>query len=107
MKLVIAIVNKDDANSVAAALLSGGFHATKLATTGGFLRMGNTTFLVGVDEKDVGKVTDIIKQHSSRRMQMLSNINLYATNDSMTSNVEVAVGGATIFVVDVEKFEKI
>lgn len=106
MKLCIAIVNNDDASVVGEELLQNGFHATKMASTGGFLRMGNTTFLVGVDEKDVDKVIGIIKQNSSRRMQLISESSGYVRDDNVHENLQVTVGGATVFVVDVDRFEK-
>ncbi|MBQ2676565.1 MAG: cyclic-di-AMP receptor [Clostridia bacterium] len=107
MKLVLAIVNKDDSNSVANGLTQGGFSATKLATTGGFLKMGNTTFLIGVDEHEVSKVMEIIRERSSRRTQAMPELNTYATQEYLPPNVEVTVGGATVFVLDVEQFHKL
>ena len=52
-KLIIAIVQDEDASRLIAELMNEGFSATKLATTGGFLRSGNTTLLVGVSEEDL------------------------------------------------------
>lgn len=106
MKLVIAIVNNDDASDVGSELLQNGFPATKMASTGGFLRMGNTTFLVGVPEHDVDGVIEIIKKNSSKRMQLVSNANAYSA-DNAAQNVQVTVGGATVFVVDVDRFVKL
>ena len=64
MKLVLAIVNKDDSGTVSSALTKEGFSVTKLATTGGFLMSGNTTFLVGIDDNRVEEVLAIIEKHS-------------------------------------------
>ena len=50
MKLIIAIVQDEDASRLISQLMNDGFGVTKLATTGGFLRAGNTTLLVGVDD---------------------------------------------------------
>ncbi len=50
MKLILAIVNDDDATSVSNALNKDGISATKLATTGGYLKAGNTTFIIGVED---------------------------------------------------------
>ena len=61
MKLIFAIVNNDDAPSVSSALTKSGYSVTKLATTGGFLKVGNTTFLIGVDEQKVDAVLEIIR----------------------------------------------
>lgn len=71
MKLIFAIVNKDDSGSVSSALTRAGFSVTKLATTGGFLMAGNTTFLMGTDDSRVDEVVSIIGQHSRKRTQMV------------------------------------
>lgn len=107
MKLVIAIINDDDCPSVLGGLSDGGFGATKLSTTGGFLRSGNATLLIGVEEEDLDKVFDILKAHSSRRKQMIAPFQPMGTADFVVPPVEISVGGATVFVVDVDKFMRI
>ena len=107
MKLILAIVSRDDAGSVSSALTKAGYQATKLATTGGFLKMGNTTLLIGVDSQDVPKVMEIIRKHSCRRSQPMPEMSTYAGPEYIPSPVEVTVGGATVFVLDVERFEKL
>lgn len=108
MKLVIAIINSDDANTVITNLTQNGYQTTKLSTSGGFLRAGNVTLLIGVDDKKLDNVIDIIGEFSSQRKKITPVNNTYI-GDSMLSSmpVEVTVGGATIFVVDVEQFYKI
>ena len=106
MKLIIAIVNKDDSNVVSSALTRGGFSVTKLATTGGFLQAGNTTFLVGTDDTRVDEVLSIIEKHSKKRTQMVPTTN-YGTANYASFPVEVTVGGATVFVMSVDRYEKI
>lgn len=107
MKLVIAVVNHDDSAAVARALTQGGFSHTKLSTTGGFLMAGNTTFLVGVDEEKVQQVIDIIHQYSFSRKQMIPTTTEMSYGYYPSMPVEVVVGGATIFVVDIERFERV
>ena len=107
MKLVIAIVDYDDANSVVQNLSKKGFSSTKLATTGGFLLAGNVTILIGVDDKKVQTVIDIIKECSHSRKQMIPITTELAFGYYPATPVEVTVGGATLFVVDVDRFEKI
>ena len=102
MKLVMAIVNKDDSGVVSSALTKKGFSVTKLATTGGFLMSGNTTFLLGVDESRVDEVISIIEKHSKKRSQMVPSTSAYSSFP-----MEVTVGGATVFVMDVERYEKL
>ena len=107
MKLVIAIINRDDAGAVTQSLTKKGFSSTRLSTTGGFLLSGNVTILVGVDQEKVQEVIDIIKEHSHSRKQMIpaSTEMNYGYYPAMP--VEVTVGGATIFVVDIERFEHV
>lgn len=104
MKLVIAIVNRDDANDVTRSLAKEGIYSTKLASSGGFLLAGNVTVLIGVEEEKVQSVIDIIHEHSHSRKQLIPTTAemgmVYAPMP-----VEVTVGGATIFVVDVERYE--
>ena len=107
MKLVMAIVNNDDANRVQKALANGGFFATKLATTGGFLMAGNTTFIIGAEDEKIEAILEILRQHSKRRYERLETINVSDGSFSAPAATEVMVGGATVFVLDVERFEKI
>ncbi len=107
MKLVYAIVNNDDSAIVSSALTKEGFFATKLASTGGFLLSGNTTFMVCTEEENVDKVIDIISQKCKKRTQMVPSSAAYGVGMYSAVPVEVTVGGATIFVTNVERFEKI
>lgn len=108
MKLIFAVVNNDDSHAVSTALTQNGFQATKLASTGGFLMSGNTTFMICSADGDVDKVIDLISRHSHKRKQFVPNSASYGVGSNYTSfPVEVSVGGATIFVTDIERFEKI
>lgn len=106
MKLILAIVNSDDSNVVQTELTKSGFSATKMATTGGFLMAGNTTFMIGADDEKVDEVVDIIKRFSKRRNQIIPSTNDFGTGLYGAFPSEVTVGGATVFVLDVERFEK-
>ena len=106
MKMIFAIVNKDDSGAVSSALTRGGFSVTKLATTGGFLMAGNTTFLVGTEDDRVDDVIAIVEKQSKKRTQMVPSTT-YGASEYTAYPVEVTVGGATIFVMDVERFEKV
>ena len=107
MKLILAIVSSDDSSMVSSALTKNGFSVTKLATTGGFLMAGNVTVLVGVDEEKVQAVIDIIREHSHSRRQMIPSTTEMSYGYYPSMPVEVVVGGATIFVVDIERFERV
>lgn len=107
MKLIYAIVNNDDSHAVSTNLTRNGFFATKLASTGGFLMAGNTTFLTCCEDGSVDSVIEIIKKHSRKRTQFIPSAASFS-GDAMPVNypTEVSVGGATIFVTDIERFEK-
>lgn len=109
MKLIIAVVQDQDVNKLLSALMEKGYGATKLASTGGFLRQGNTTLLIGTKESEVNEVAGIIKEICHTRKQLVSPMAAVERTVSsyIPSPVEVEVGGATIFVVQVESFEKI
>lgn len=112
MKLIHAIVHSEDGDTVTEELNVQGFSVTKLATTGGFLRRGNTTLLIGTDEDKVEQVIDIIKKECGKREQVVYNMpythshGVPVTSYS-TVPTTVDVGGATIFILDVERFEKV
>ncbi|MBQ2755502.1 MAG: cyclic-di-AMP receptor [Oscillospiraceae bacterium] len=106
MKLVLAIVSSDDSSAVSSALTKERFSVTKLATTGGFLMAGNTTFLVGVEDEDVDRVIDTVAKHSKKRKQIVPSAT-YGVGMYASFPVEVTVGGGTIFVLDVDRFEKV
>lgn len=107
MKLIMAIVSNDDSAKVQAALTKEKFQVTRLATTGGFLMAGNTTFICGTDDDKVDAVIDIIGRHSKKRTQMVPSSASYGVGMYTSFPVEVTIGGATIFVMDVSRFEKI
>ena len=108
MKLIIAILQDEDAGEAISHLNEAGFQVTRLATKGGFLRAGNTTLLAGVENEKVDEAIKIIEENSKARTQ-------YATLPSscgamhgfILAPIEVKVGGATVFVVDVERFERL
>lgn len=105
MKLILAIVSSDDSGQLISVLTKNGFSVTKLATTGGFLRSGNTTVIVGVEEEKVDEVFSIIKSTCSTRKQITTN--QVPFGGVMPYPIEVEVGGATVFVLDVDSFTKL
>ena len=109
MKLIIAIVQDEDASRLVSTLMADGYRVTKLATTGGFLRSGNTTLLVGVEDDKLQNAMDIIEKVCKSRKQIATSPAPIsgATGVFVPYPIEVTVGGATIFVLDVEQFTKI
>ena len=106
MKLIFAIVSSDDSSSVQGGLTKAGFSVTKLATTGGFLMSGNTTLLIGVEDEKVDDVIKIIADNSRKRTKMVPSTASFSAGMYAGMPVQVTVGGATIFVMNVERFEK-
>ncbi len=71
MKLILAIVSNDDAPAVSTALTKNNFYITRLATTGGFLRAGNTTIIVGTEDENVDRVIELIGSEAKRRTEIV------------------------------------
>ncbi|GAK04845.1 nitrogen regulatory protein P-II GLNB family [Geomicrobium sp. JCM 19037] len=72
MKLIVSVVQDKDSNRLSTALVENDYRATKLASTGGFLKAGNTTFLIGVEDDLVADVLDIIKENCESREQLVA-----------------------------------
>ena len=108
MKLIIAIVQDEDASRLVGNLMSEGYSVTKLATTGGFLRAGNTTLLIGIDNEKMDNVMKIIENVCKSRKQIATSPSPISgtTGVYVPYPVEVMVGGATVFVLDVAQFVK-
>ncbi|WP_119317408.1 cyclic-di-AMP receptor [Companilactobacillus formosensis] len=105
MKLIVAIVQDKDSQHLETNLVKANFRATKLPSTGGFLKAGNCTFLIGVEEEKVDDVLAVIKKTSHTRSQYVTPTFLMPeAASSMADPVEVQVGGATCFILPVDKF---
>lgn len=106
MKLVYAIVNNDDTYAVNKGLSKAGMRATKLSSTGGFLMAGNTTFMICCQDEQVDKVIEVLKENSRKRKQYVPSSSVME-GAGQSFPVEVSIGGATIFVTDIERFEQV
>ena len=107
MKLILAIISTDDSKACISALNKASFHVTRLATTGGFLSSGNTTLLIGCENSDVDRVIEIIGGESQRRKEAVPSTISTDMSNLVSYPIEVEVGGATIFVMNVEDFKKL
>ena len=109
MRLIVAVIQDKDAIKLIEALLMKGYRATKLASTGGFLKEGNTTLLVGIDNSKVPEVLSIIKSTCKSREQLVTPLTPVGgpVDSYVPYPVEVIVGGATVFVLNVEQYEKV
>jgi uncharacterized protein YaaQ len=109
MKLIIAIVQDEDVDGLTSALIEAGHRFTKISTTGSFLRTGNTSLMIGVDDAVVPNVMAILRRTCRRRTQIAVPYSpalepglLY-----MPENFEVEVGGAVVFVANVSQFVRV
>ncbi len=105
MKLIIAIINGDDAQNVLSEITKAGFYATKLSTTGGFLRAGNLTLLMGVEDDKVNELLELLRINCRKRQEITP---VMPSVEGLVTAipVQITVGGATVFVIDVEQFHK-
>lgn len=109
MKLMIAIVQDEDAGRLISELMDHNFGVTKLATTGGFLKSGNTTLLIGLNEERFDECLGLIEKIcKSRRQVATSPVTMNTASSGMYAPypIEVTVGGATVFVLSVDQFVK-
>ena len=107
MKMITAIVNKKDSSFVCDALRDAGIAFTKMASTGGFLRSGTATLLIGIDDARVDEALGIIRTHCAQRMEPAPIPGVTGAGRApITVTATVPVGGATVFVTDITHFEK-
>jgi uncharacterized protein YaaQ len=109
MKLVITIVADADADGLIRAMVERGYPATKIGSTGGFLRRGNTTLLSGIEDDLVDDVISLVRELCPIRTELLpiSTIPLAGEMPFLNEPLEVRAGGAVIFVLDIARFERV
>ena len=105
MKLLVAVVDQRDAGHVGEALVEAGYRYTTLGSTGGFLGSTSTTLLIGVEDDEVDSVLAVMRQHCRRRDEA---VGMASGDTRMFSHpfadpVTAAVGGANVFILDVER----
>lgn len=108
MNLIVAVIQDRDADAAVAALTSKSYRMTRIGTTGGFLQQGNTTLLIGVDEAAVNDVIGVLRSQCRRR-EMFVPMAVGGSDQSfgLTNPIGVEVGGATVFVLEVEQFAQL
>lgn len=107
MKLMLIIISNEDANDVTKGLLNEKYFVTKLSSTGGLLHNGNTTLLVGVDNKDVPKVKEVVATFAKARKKRINAGEPGELNMFSMFPKDVSISGATIFVLNVDEYYKI
>ena len=108
MKLIMAIVQDKYSNRLANEFIDANIRATKLSSTGGFLKAGNSTFIIGIEDDRVQDALELIKKTCQSRKQYVSTpMSLDISLDGQVPYpVEVEVGGATVFVLPVDGFHQ-
>ncbi len=108
MKLILAIINRDDTGKLMEALVKKGFRATIISSTGGFLREGNSTLIIGADEDKVEEILEIIRENCHARKEL---VKFWPPTPEVPGlfapPLEVEVGGATVFILNVERLIQI
>ncbi|MFL5760556.1 MAG: cyclic-di-AMP receptor [Thermomicrobiales bacterium] len=109
MKLVVSVVQGKDADNLLQALTGKGFRATQINSAGGFLRESNVTLLIGVQDEYVPDVMRIIDENCHSRTQFVNPLMpiMEPGEFYMSNPIEVMVGGATVFVVNIARYERI
>ena len=110
MKLIMAIVQDVDSQGALDGLVSEGYRATKISTTGGFLVRGNVTILIGVEDEQVKAVLEVLRRHCHARREFVSPVvplSEAAAARHWVQPLEVEVGGATVFVLEVVRIEQL
>ncbi len=109
MKLIIAIIQDEDSHKLVNRLTDENISSTKLPSSGGFLREGNTTLLIGIEKEKVDGVIEIVKEECKSRTKVTATpiTTSWVSSVYIPQAIEVPVGGATIFVVEVDKFVKL
>ena len=104
MKLILAVVQHPDAGDVVEALTRDGFRVTRISSQGGFLREGNVTLMMSVEDRQVNQAIAIIREHCSTRTRYVSPMPPIAEASDFypAAPLEVQVGGATVFVLRAE-----
>ncbi len=108
VKLAVCIVHSRDKGRVTDELVRAGFKFTVIGSTGGFLREGNTTFLIGFEDDEMNTLLEVISTNSQAREQVV-NVTPFEAGPQggfMSSPVKVPVGGAVVFLLNVESFHR-
>jgi len=108
MKMVVAIVQAYDTDRLLRSVTSAGFRVTRMQSTGGFLRSGNSTVLMGVEDDRVQECLQLISSSSRARLENLPDeLEAQAYELTGADVASVAVGGAVVFVLPISRFERI
>ena len=108
LKLVVIIASDPDAEKLTKKLIDQGYPATKISSTGGFLHKGNATILSGVEANEVDQIVAMVRMECYARTEYVpvQTLPFFGEGSVLQEPIEVRTGGATVFVMAVERFEK-
>jgi uncharacterized protein YaaQ len=107
VKLLVIIVEDQDADPVITALTDRHYGVTRISTTGGVLAPGNSTLLVGVENHNVSRVIDLIADIAEKRTEYVAFTHPHAGGLPLTGGIEVEIGGMSAYVLDIYHFEQV
>jgi len=108
MKLILAVIQKEDEDALADALEQNSVGATRIGSSGGFLRASNVTLMIAVEDERVSQVLELMREHCRRRTRHLNPmLPSLEARERFLGSVPVEIGGATVFIVALERVEKI
>lgn len=108
MKLIVAIVQDYDSDALLRSVTQAGFRVTRISSAGGFLRSGNATVFLGVEDDEVDQCRALIRQACQSRIEPIpSDLESHLIELTGADVSQVTVGGAVVFVLPVNRFERI
>ena len=106
--MILAVIQKEDEDALSDALEQNNFGATRIGSSGGFLRASNVTLMIAVEDERVSEALELMHQHCKRRTRHLNPmLPSLEARERFLGSVPVEIGGATVFVLNLERMERI
>ena len=108
MKLILAVIQNEDEDALTEAMEVEGFAITRIGSSGGFLRASNVTLMTAVEDTQVQRVAELLGKHCKRRTKQLHPwVPSMEARERFLGPIPVEIGGAAVFIVNLERVEKI
>ena len=108
MKLILAVIQNEDEDALTEAMEIEGMSVTRIGSTGGFLRASNVTLMMAVEDQQVERVMALLSKHCKRRTKHLHPwVPSMEARERFLGAIPVEVGGAAVFILSLERVEKI
>ncbi len=108
MKLVLAVIQNEDEDALTDAMETEGLSVTRIGSSGGFLRANNITLMSAVEDHQVDRVLALLSKHCKRRTKHLHPwVPSMEARERFLGAVPIEVGGAAVFILKLERMEKI